>query len=328
MVGRMLGAVDGESAREAYGRIESNVCPNRMLYGAAEAVVAHIVSALGSGGVTHAGLLAALDLLVEIAYGRPSVIERIEGDEGLARRCRGIIRRSLPVIYALGRADGGQRVRLAVVDLAGRLETSASARRGLLEDFGPASADSPLGQALAWLEAGGEVSEWPDPDAPARRAGALDVREVLGASSDWVRRLIGVDLGGAGGALGLDLELTAGAATRLRYPDDETPRARVVCEGITDLALCGHLSLADDGICELGGREGRGPSPPPRPGCGCGLSAPSCAWPATTGPTMRRPAPPGAWRAPSWTTGVGAACTRPGGAEWRAPTSSSPRGRG
>ena len=46
-----------------------------------------------------------------------------------------------------------------VVDLAGRLETSASARRGLLEDFGPASADSPLGQALAWLEEGGEVSE-------------------------------------------------------------------------------------------------------------------------------------------------------------------------
>ena len=256
LVGRMLGAVDGESAREACGRIESNVCPNRMLYGAAEAVVAHIVSALGSGGVTHAGLLAALDLLVEIAYGRPSVIERIEGDEGLARRCRGIIRRSLPVIYALGRADGGQRVRLAVVDLAGRLETSATARRGLLEDFGPASADSPLGQALAWLEAGGEVSEWPDPDAPARRAGALDVREVLGASSDWVRRLIGVDLGGAGGALGLDLELTAGAAARLRYPDDEVPCARVVCEGITDLALCGHLSLADDGICELGGREG------------------------------------------------------------------------
>ena len=171
LVGRMLGAVDGESAREACGRIESNVCPNRMLYGAAEAVVAHIVSALGSGGVTPAGLLAALDLLVEIAYGQPSVIERIEGDESLARRCRGIIRRSLPVIYALGRADGGQRVRLAVVDLAGRLETSASARRDLLEDFGPASADSPLGQALAWLEAGGEVSEWPDPDAPARRAG-------------------------------------------------------------------------------------------------------------------------------------------------------------
>ena len=50
LVGRMLGAVDGESAREASGRIESNVCPNRMLYGAAEAVVAHIVSALGSGG--------------------------------------------------------------------------------------------------------------------------------------------------------------------------------------------------------------------------------------------------------------------------------------
>ena len=183
LVGRMLGAVDGESAWEASMRIESNVCPNRMLYGAAEAVVAHIVSALGSGGVTHAGLLAALDLLVEIAYGQPSVIERIEGDESLARRCRGIIRRSLPVIYALGRADGGQRVRLAVVDLAGRLETSASARRGLLEDFGPASADSPLGQALAWLEAGGEVSEWPDPDAPARRAGALDVREVLGAGT-------------------------------------------------------------------------------------------------------------------------------------------------
>ena len=116
--------------------------------------------------------------------------------------------------------------------------------------------DGPLGQALAWLEAGGEVSEWPDPDAPVRRAGALDVREVLGASSDWVRRLIGVDLGGAGGALGLDLELTAGAAARLRYPDDEVPCARVVCERITDLALCGHLSLADDGICELGGREG------------------------------------------------------------------------
>ena len=136
LVGRMLGAVDGESAREASGRIESNVCPNRMLYGAAEAVAAHIVSALGSGGVSPAGLLAALDLLVEIAYGQPSVIERIEGDESLARRCRGIIRRSLPVIYALGRADGGQRVRLAVVDLAGRLETSAAARRGLLEDFG------------------------------------------------------------------------------------------------------------------------------------------------------------------------------------------------
>ena len=91
LVGRMLGAVDGESAWEASMRIESNVCPNRMLYGAAEAVVAHIVSALGSGGVTPAGLPAALDLLVEISYGRPSVIARIEGDEGLARRCKRII---------------------------------------------------------------------------------------------------------------------------------------------------------------------------------------------------------------------------------------------
>ena len=43
-----------------------------------------------------------------------------------------------------------------------------------------------------------------------------------------------VDLGVAGGVLGLDLELTAGAAARLRYPDDEVPCARVVCEGITD----------------------------------------------------------------------------------------------
>ena len=65
--------------------------PVRMLHGAAEAVVAHIVSALGSGGVTPAGLPAALDLLVEISYGRPSVIARIEGDEGLARRCKRII---------------------------------------------------------------------------------------------------------------------------------------------------------------------------------------------------------------------------------------------
>ena len=50
------GVVDEESAREAFGRIESNVCPARMLYGAAEAVAADIVSALGSGGVTPAGL--------------------------------------------------------------------------------------------------------------------------------------------------------------------------------------------------------------------------------------------------------------------------------
>lgn len=85
------GVVDEESAREAFGRIESNVCPARMLHGAAEAVAADIVSALGSGGVTPAGLPAALDLLVEIAYGQSSVVARIEGDEGLARRCRGII---------------------------------------------------------------------------------------------------------------------------------------------------------------------------------------------------------------------------------------------
>ena len=65
--------------------------PVRMLHGAAEAVVADIVSALGSGGVTPAELPAALDLLVEISYGRPSVIARIEGDEGLARRCKRII---------------------------------------------------------------------------------------------------------------------------------------------------------------------------------------------------------------------------------------------
>ena len=49
-----------------------------------------------------------------------------------------------------------KRVRPAVVDLAGRLKTSASARRALLKDFGPAPADSPLGQSLARLEAGGE----------------------------------------------------------------------------------------------------------------------------------------------------------------------------
>lgn len=77
----MLGAVDEESAREASERIEPNVRLVRMLHGAAEAVAADIVSALGSGGVTPAGLLAALDLLVEIAYWRPSVIERIKGDE-------------------------------------------------------------------------------------------------------------------------------------------------------------------------------------------------------------------------------------------------------
>ena len=46
-------------------------------------------------------------------------------------------------------------VRPAVVDLAGRLKTSASARRALLKDFGPTPADSPLGQSLARLEAGG-----------------------------------------------------------------------------------------------------------------------------------------------------------------------------
>ena len=46
-------------------------------------------------------------------------------------------------------------VRPAVVDLAGRLKTSASARRALLKDFGSAPADSPLGQSLARLEAGG-----------------------------------------------------------------------------------------------------------------------------------------------------------------------------
>ena len=46
-------------------------------------------------------------------------------------------------------------VRPAVVDLAGRLKTSASARRALLKDFGLAPADIPLGQSLARLEAGG-----------------------------------------------------------------------------------------------------------------------------------------------------------------------------
>lgn len=85
------GAVDEESAREASERIEPNVRPVRMLHGAAEAVAADIVSALGSDRVTPAGLPAALDLLVEISYGQSSVVARIEGDEGLARRCRGII---------------------------------------------------------------------------------------------------------------------------------------------------------------------------------------------------------------------------------------------
>jgi len=46
----MLGAVDGESAWEASVRIESNVCPNRMLYGAAEAGVARLGSARGASG--------------------------------------------------------------------------------------------------------------------------------------------------------------------------------------------------------------------------------------------------------------------------------------
>ena len=85
------GAVDEESAREASERIEPNVRPVRMLHGAAEAVAADIVSALGSDRVTPAGLPAALDLLVGISYGQSSVVARIEGDEGLARRCRGII---------------------------------------------------------------------------------------------------------------------------------------------------------------------------------------------------------------------------------------------
>lgn len=81
----MLGAVDEESAREASERIEPNVRPVRMLHGAAEAVSADIVSALGSDRVTPAGLPAALDLLVEISYGQSSVVARIKGDEGLAR---------------------------------------------------------------------------------------------------------------------------------------------------------------------------------------------------------------------------------------------------
>ena len=108
-VRRMLGTVDEKSAREASERIEPNVRPVRMLHGAAEAVSAGIVSALGSDRVTPAGLPAALDLLVEISYRQSSVVARIEGDEGFARRCRGIIRRFLPVIHALDRADGGQR---------------------------------------------------------------------------------------------------------------------------------------------------------------------------------------------------------------------------
>ena len=153
-VRRMLGAVDEESAREACGRIEDSALPQRELYEAAEPVAAAVAAGIRSGVWSAPGLGAALDLLVEIAHGEPSQVEQIEGDEEIGRRCRRIVRDLLPVLYRLGRGSWDEGVRLAVVDLAARLEGSPRVRRGLVEAFGGDACGEFLLRGLRRLEEG------------------------------------------------------------------------------------------------------------------------------------------------------------------------------
>jgi hypothetical protein len=259
-VRRMLGAVDEESAREARGRIEDSALPQRELYEAAEPVAAAVAAGIRSGVWSAPGLGAALDLLVEIAHGEPSQVEQIEGDEEIGRRCRRIVRDLLPVLYRLGRESWDEGVRLAVVDLAVRLEGSPRVRRELVEAFGGDACGELLLRGLRRLEEGlGSSisdSEYCGGAAWVRQVyGVGSLREVLGLSSRGLtfRRVFCFDVGARRAAVGVSLEFAARPPRRVF--DGDSIRVRVVCEGVTGLVVDGPLVLAD-GVLELEGDEG------------------------------------------------------------------------
>lgn len=259
-VRRMLGAVDEESARKASGRIEDSVSPQRELYEAAESVTAAVATGIRSGSWSAPGLGAALDLLVEIAHGEPSQVEQIEGDDEIGQRCRRIVRDLMPVLYRLGRESRDEGVRLAVVDLAARLEDSPRVRRGLVEAFGEDARGEFLLRGLKRLEEGlGSSisdSEYSGGASWVREAyGVGSLREVLGLSSRGLtfRRVLCFDMGARRAAVGVNLEFAVRPPRRVF--DGDSIRVRAVCEGVTGLVVDGPLVLAD-GVLELEGDEG------------------------------------------------------------------------
>ncbi|RRD48674.1 hypothetical protein [Arachnia propionica] len=219
-----------EAAYRASQEIERNVCPGRELYEAAEAVTLTLASLIRSGVCS----VAALDLLVEIAYGEPSSVEQIEGNDGLALRCAALIKNVLPTVYELARLSDDERFRQGAVDLATRLETSEEARRNLLSEFRRDDHGVLLDRALDDLEKHlSSQTLVPDP----LLGNSVSVAELLQGGSEWkFWRAFGVDLGGRTDRVGLSMQFRRGV---------EETAIRIVCEKVNKVRIQGLLILGD-----------------------------------------------------------------------------------
>lgn len=230
-----------EAAYRASQEIERNVCPGRELYEAAEAVTLTVTSLIRSGVCS----VAALDLLVEIAYGEPSSVEQIEGNDGLALRCAALIKNVLPTVYELARLSDDERFRQGAVDLATRLETSEEARRNLLSEFRRDAHGVLLNRALDDLERHlSSQTLVPDP----LLGNSVSAAELLQGGSEWkFWRAFGVDLGGRTDRVGLSMQFRRGV---------EETAIRIVCEKVNKVRIQGLLILGD-GHLRLCGEPGQ-----------------------------------------------------------------------
>lgn len=233
LVRQLLEAPDEDDAYTGFEHIEASVSPGRELYEAAEAVTRSLVSRVVSGVCSS----AAVDLLVEIAHGEPSVVELIEGNDGVALRCAELIRGVLPQLYALARAREDESFRQGVIDLATRLEPVRRVREELLEEFSRDARGVYLQRSLKDLAV--------HLDAPTLSPGALPGRagslaELLQDCSEWrFWRVFRLDVGGRLGRLGMAMQFSG---------DGEEAALRVVCEGVTGLWCRGTLALVDGNL--------------------------------------------------------------------------------
>lgn len=119
-IDRLMTAKTDAEAVTAYWELDNRVVVQGQLFEAAEAVAREMVRRICTTEVSPPGLVRALDLLVELAYGEADASEVVVGDGDLGSRCRDEIRQGMPCLQARAPA-GGDRAQAAVRDLADRL---------------------------------------------------------------------------------------------------------------------------------------------------------------------------------------------------------------
>lgn len=147
-----------EEAGELYWRVEGNAFFQRELYQAAEPVTDLVVHELIAGHWRPCGLVAALDLLVEISKGFPALSEQMLGDNDLDQRCREIIRSCLPYLYELASSLDEKKALRSIIDLTDELEEDLENRKHLLDLVLPFADDPVLRRSVGDLR--GHGSRW------------------------------------------------------------------------------------------------------------------------------------------------------------------------